>query len=145
MPPSRNDLKPLTRGGFPQSLIKTHKFKAGDLTARPDERSRQLQGIRCPQGMKLQNTRGLVANKITGSDFCPLAAQPQNHCRDCSSSSLVRTCSRRRRANAEYPSLNAPTRPQDYHLGGRGPEFFLFGVLSNRGEGEPSIPKLHLP
>ena len=72
---SRNRLKPLTGSGFPQPLIKTDKFQTGGLTAGPDERSRQLQGIGGTKGMKQQDTRGLVANKVTGFDFRPLAAQ----------------------------------------------------------------------
>jgi hypothetical protein len=72
-------LKPFTGSGFPQPMIETDKFQTCGLAARPNERSGQLQGIGCPKGMKKQDTRGLVANKVTGSDFRPLAAQTQEH------------------------------------------------------------------
>lgn len=42
MPYLWDHLKSLTGGSFPQPLIKTHKFEAGDLTASPNERSSQL-------------------------------------------------------------------------------------------------------
>lgn len=58
-------------------MIGTDKFEAWDLTAGPNERSSQLQGIDGTEGMKKQNTRRLVADKVTGSDFRPLAAQSQ--------------------------------------------------------------------
>jgi hypothetical protein len=58
-------------------MIETDKFEAWDLTASPNERDSQLQGIGRTKGIKKQDTRRLVADKITGSDFRALAAQEQ--------------------------------------------------------------------
>jgi hypothetical protein len=76
---SRNNLKPFTGGGFPQSLIKTDKFKAWNLTACPHKRGSELKGIRCSKGMEKQDPGRLVSNKVAGPDFRPLTAQPQKH------------------------------------------------------------------
>jgi len=74
---SGNNLKAFTSRGFSQPMIETDKFQTCGLAARPNERSSQLQGIGCPKGMWRQDPRRLVANKVTGPDFRPLAAQTQ--------------------------------------------------------------------